>query len=409
MIFKTNQNQPEFVEFVVLMAFIISLVALSIDAMLPALTDIARDLKFDNLNDSHFIVSTLFVGMAVGQMIFGPLSDTTGRKPAIIAGILIFIVGSLLSYCANSESDMMLGRFLQGLGAAGPRIVSVALVRDRYEGRQMARVMSFIMTIFILVPVFAPAIGQLILNFSDWRAIFGLFLLMGFSTMAWFGMRQPETLAVENRIRFSLRQIMIDSRAIAGIPCSVGYTLTMGFLFGAFLGYLSTAQQIFQHQYGLGDLFAVYFGVLAASIGLAALVNAKLVIRYGMRRLSFISMTMIAVLSTPFYLLSIYFNGHPPLPIFMTFLLAVFFFFGILFGNLNALAMEPLGKIAGLGSALVGSVSTIISVVLGALIADAYNGTIMPLIGGIAILSVTCLITMRWTERIAARTENSVD
>ena len=181
----------------------------------------------------------------------------------------------------------------------------------------------------------------------------------------------------------------------------------MGFLFGAFLGYLSTAQQIFQHQYGLGELFAVYFGVLAASIGFAALVNAKLVIRYGMRRLSFISMTMIAVLSTPFYLLAIYFNGHPPLPIFMAYLLTVFFFFGILFGNLNALAMEPLGKIAGLGSALVGSVSTTISVALGAFIADAYNGTIMPLIGGIAILSVVCLITMRWTERIAARLESS--
>lgn len=409
MIVKTNQKQPEFAEFVILIAFIISLVAMSIDAMLPALTDIAQDLQFDNPNDGHFIVSMLFVGMAIGQMIFGPLSDTTGRKPAIIAGILIFIVGSLLSYFASSESEMMLGRFLQGLGAAGPRIVSVALVRDRYEGRQMARVMSFVMTIFILVPVFAPAVGQLILKFSDWRAIFGLFLLMGLVTVFWFGIRQPETLAKDNRIPFSLRQIMVDSKAIASIPISVGYTLTMGFLFGAFLGYLSTAQQIFQHQYGLGELFAVYFGVLAASIGFAALVNAKLVIRYGMRRLSFISMTMIATLSTPFYLLAIYFNGHPPLPIFMAYLLIVFFFFGILFGNLNALAMEPLGKIAGLGSALVGSVSTFVSVVLGAFIADAYNGTIMPLISGIAILSVVCLITMRWTERFAARAESTAD
>ncbi|MDH5353788.1 MAG: MFS transporter, partial [Gammaproteobacteria bacterium] len=300
--FKSSQKQPEFAEFVILIAFIISLVALAIDAMLPALTDIALDLKFENANDSHFIISMLFVGMAVGQMIFGPLSDTTGRKPAIIAGILIFIVGCLLSYFANSEGDMMLGRFLQGLGAAGPRIVSVALVRDRYEGRQMARVMSFVMTIFILVPVFAPAIGQLILKFSDWRSIFGLFLVMGLSIVIWFAARQPETLIAENRTSFSLRQIMIESWIIVSIPVTAGYTLTMGFLFGAFLGYLSTAQQIFQYQYQLGDLFAVYFGVLAASIGFAALVNARLVMRYGMRRLSFISMTMIAILSTPFYL-----------------------------------------------------------------------------------------------------------
>lgn len=401
LIFKPVTKQPGFTEFVILVAFIISLVALSIDAMLPALPLIAADLNFANPNDGHFIVSMLFVGMGFGQMIFGPMSDSTGRKPAIIAGILIFAAGSLVSYFANSMDGMMIGRFLQGLGASGPRIVSVALVRDRYEGRQMARVMSFVMTIFILVPVFAPAVGQFILLFSDWRAIFGLFLVMSLSTLIWFGYRQPETLLVEKRTRFSFAQMMRDSKAIVLIPVSTGYTLTMGFLFGAFLGYLSSAQQIFQIQYQLGQLFAVYFGVLASSIGLAALVNAKLVIRFGMRRLSFIAMTMIALLSTPFYLLSMFFGGHPPLWMLMIYLLAVFFFLGILFGNLNAIAMEPLGRIAGLGSALVGSVSTLISVIFGAFIADSYDGTIIPLVMGFAALSVICLITMHYTERLA--------
>jgi len=185
------------------------------------------------------------------------------------------------------------------------------------------------------------------------------------------------------------------------MPVATGYTLTMGFLFGAFLGYLSSAQQIFQIQYQLGQLFAVYFGVLATSIGLAALVNAKLVIRFGMRRLSFIAMTMIAILSTPFYLLTMFFEGHPPLVMLMVYLLVIFFFLGILFGNLNAMAMEPLGRIAGLGSALVGSVSTLISVVFGALIADSYDGTIIPLVMGFAGLSVVCLITMHYTERLS--------
>jgi len=401
LIFKSVTKQPGFTEFVILVAFIISLVALSIDAMLPALPFIVADLNFANPNDGHFIVSMLFVGMGFGQMIFGPMSDSTGRKPAIIFGILIFAAGSLVCYFATSMDGMMVGRFLQGLGASGPRIVSVALVRDRYEGRQMARVMSFVMTIFILVPVFAPAVGQIILLISDWRSIFGLFLVMSLSTLIWFGCRQPETLLVEKRTRFSFSRVMRDSKTIAQIPVATGYTLTMGFLFGAFLGYLSSAQEIFQVQYQLGQWFAVYFGVLASSIGLAALVNAKLVIRLGMRRLSFIAMTMIALLSTPFYLLAMFFEGHPPLWMLMFYLLAVFFFLGILFGNLNALAMEPLGRIAGLGSALVGSVSTLISVIFGAFIANSYDGTIIPLVMGFAALSVICLITMHYTERLA--------
>lgn len=405
MIFKADQKQPEFTEFVVLVAFIISLVALSIDAMLPALPEIAGDLKFDNPNDAHFIISMLFFGMAFGQIIFGPLSDSIGRKPAIIGGILIFAFGSTISYFADSMSEMMIGRLLQGLGAAGPRIVSVALVRDRFEGRQMARVMSFIMTIFILVPVFAPALGQLIIKLGHWRSIFAIFVVMSLSILFWFGLRQPETLAVQNRIRFSFGQIWQDTRLIIAMPVASGYTLTMGFLFGAFLGYLSSAQQIFQTQYQLGQLFAVFFGFLAASIGLAALVNAKLVMRYGMRRLSFIAMTSIALMSMPFLGLVMVYDGHPPLVMLMVYLLIVFFLMGILFGNLNALAMEPLGHIAGLGSALIGSVSTLISVVLGAVVADAYDDTVIPLVSGFAVLSIICLLTMHLTERIAKRIE----
>ncbi len=371
--------------------------------MLPALPEIASDLNFGDPNDSHFIISMLFFGMALGQIFFGPLSDTIGRKPAIIGGIVIFALGSLMSYYSFSMWEMMLGRFLQGLGAAGPRIVSVALVRDCFKGREMARVMSFVMTIFILVPVFAPALGQLIINISHWRSIFAMFLVLSFIILCWFGIRQSETLALNKRIHFSFRQLARDSRYIVLIPVTSGYTLTMGLLFGGFLGYLSSAQQIFQYQYQLGQLFAVYFGVLAVSIGVAALVNAHLVMRLGMRRLSFIAMSVVVLLSAPFLWLVVALNGHPPLMLLMGYLVTVFFFFGILFGNLNALAMEPLGEIAGLGSALVGSLSTLISVVLGAIIANAYDGTVTPLITGFAGLSLLCLISMYFTEKLAKR------
>ncbi|MEE8364912.1 MAG: multidrug effflux MFS transporter [Gammaproteobacteria bacterium] len=396
-------GQPGFAEFVVIIAMIISVVALSIDAMLPALPEIAADLGVEDINDSQYVISILFVGMAFGQIFFGPLSDSIGRKPAIIGGFIIFIGGCLLSIFARDFDDMLIGRFLQGLGAAGPRIVAVALVRDRFEGREMARVMSFVMSIFILIPIIAPAMGQMILIVSDWRAIFAFFLLLTAITLPWFGLRQPETLSQSNRIQFSLKQMMRDIKLICSIPVTIGYTLSMGFIFGAFVGYLSSSQQIFQVQYALGNRFALYFGVLAASIGLASLVNAKLVRRFGMRLLSRISMSMIALLSAPFFLVAQFYQGHPPLPALMAYLLLVFFFMGILFGNLNALAMEPLGHIAGLGAAVVGSISTSVSVIFGVSVAAAYNGTVMPLVTGYALLSIVCLITMHWTEKIASR------
>ncbi len=401
-LFKVTQ-QPKFFEFVVLMAMIISMVALSIDAMLPALPNIAADLGVTRINDSQYVISILFAGMAIGQMIFGPMSDSVGRKYAINVGFAVFIVGCLVSLLAETFTMMLIGRFLQGFGAAGPRVVSIALVRDRYEGREMARVMSFVMTIFILVPIVAPALGQAILMFSDWRGIFWMFLVLSFIALSWFNLRQPETLLVENRIRFSIKQVLSDIKYICVIPAAMGYTIATGIIFGAFLGYLSSSQQIFQQQYHLGNQFVIYFGILAASLGLASLLNAQLVMRFGMRRLSHGATFFIVVLSVPFYFLAQHYSGSPPLWQVMAYLLAVFFFVGILFGNLNALAMEPLGSVAGLGAAVVGSLSTLISVALGVIIANAYNGTILPLVSGFALLSIGCLMVMGWTEIMSAK------
>lgn len=399
---SSTSSQPGFAEFVVLIALIISLVALSIDAMLPALPEIAADLGFESANDAQFVISMLFVGMGVGQIIFGPLSDSIGRKPAIHIGFAVFILGCLMSIYAQDFDDMIIGRFLQGFGAAGPRIVSIALVRDCFAGRQMARVMSFVMTIFILVPIIAPSIGQLIINYSSWHSIFILFLILTAVASVWFSLRQAETLPKHKRIKFSATRMMRDIKSIGKIPAAIGYTITMGFVFGAFIGYLSSAQQILQTQYALGNQFAIYFGVLAASIGLASLVNAQLVMRFGMRRLSATAMFFTALFSTPFLLLAQYYQGHPPLVLLMTYLLVIFFFFGIMFGNLNAMAMEPLGHIAGLGSAVVGSVSTLMSVILGIVVADAYDGTVLPLVAGFSVLSILGLITMYWTEKFNA-------
>lgn len=391
-------SSPGFTEFIILIALIISLVALSIDAMLPALPEIAADLGVQQINDSQYVISIFFAGMAFGQIFFGPLSDSIGRRPSIIAGFVVFALGCLLSIFAASFEQMLLGRFLQGFGASGPRIVSIALVRDQFKGREMARVMSFVMTVFILVPVFAPAVGQLILKLASWHWIFAMFLILVLVVVSWFWKRQPETLSRDNRVSFSFLRLILDIQVILRIRAALGYTLTMGFIFGAFLGYLSSSQQIFQVQYGLFELFPLYFGILACAIGCASLLNARLVMRFGMRRLSRIALLAICCLSFPFFLLAWIYDGHPNLYFLMLYLLPVFFFFGILFGNLNAMAMEPLGHIAGLGSAVIGSVSTLISVFFGVVIANAYDGTVFPLVSGFAILGLAGLLIMRWTE-----------
>ncbi len=389
---------PGLVEFVILVALMTSMVAMSIDAMLPALPVIAGDLGVIRINDGQYIITLFFAGMACGQIVFGPLSDAIGRRPAILAGLLLFSAGCLLSMFATSFAQMLLGRFLQGLGAAGPRIVSIALVRDRYQGRGMARVMSFVMTVFILVPVFAPAVGQGILAWSGWQAIFALFLLLALIAGGWFWVRQPETLPAGQRSVFSPARLLLDTLGILRLRSAFGYSLTMGCVFGAFVGYLSSSQQIFQVQYGLGALFPLYFGILASVIGCASLVNARLVMRFGMRRLARLALAAMSVIGVLFCVPAWGSHGHPQLTLLMAYLMIQFFLFGTLFGNLNALAMEPLGHIAGLGSAVVGSLSTLISVGLGVLVSGAYDGTVLPLTLGFAVLAIGGLACLHWAE-----------
>ncbi|MCH9648131.1 MAG: multidrug effflux MFS transporter [Deltaproteobacteria bacterium] len=380
------------------MATLMSLVALSIDAMLPALGEIGRDLGVQRDNDVQLVVSLIFLGIAAGQLVYGPISDSVGRKPTLLAGLALFMVGCLLSLFARSFSMMLAGRLLQGLGIAGPRIVTVALIRDRYEGRLMARVMSFAMAVFIIVPILAPAMGQGILLLANWRTIFGAFLAIAAATAVWFWLRQPETLPVERRVPFTLGRIFRGFREVLATRTALGYTIAAGFVFAPFVAYLSMAQQMFQGQYGVGKLFPLYFALLAIAIGAASLSNTRLVMRYGMKKLAHWALVMTGLISAGFFVVAYLAGGHPPLWVFLAYLLAVFFCEGILFGNMNALAMEPLGHIAGIGAAVVGSLSTAISIAGGSLIGQAYNGTILPFVAGYGILGLAALAVMHWTE-----------
>jgi DHA1 family bicyclomycin/chloramphenicol resistance-like MFS transporter len=395
---RAEQAGPSFAEFVIIISLMMSLTAMSTDAMLPALPQIGSDLGVQNANDRQLVVSVLFLGLAFGQLFFGPLSDSVGRKPTVYAGYALYIAGALLAVLAVSFPMILVGRLLQGLGISAPRAITLALVRDRYKGRAMARVMSFVTTVFILVPMLAPTLGQTILLFSGWRGIFGGFVLIALISISWFALRMPETLAPEHRAPLSLRRIIDATREIVRNRIALGYTVSAGLVSGAFLGYLNSAQQIFQEQYALGELFPVIFGVISLSIGLASLLNVRLVMRFGMRFLVRWSLAVIVALSILALGVGLLVGGQAPLWVFMAYLMVTFFCVGVLFGNQNSLAMEPLGHLAGIGAAVVGSLSTVISMPLGTIIGQSYNGTVLPLVFGIALLSGLCIPAIRWAE-----------
>ncbi len=388
--------QPSFVEFVLLMALLTSLVALSIDAMLPALPVIGTNLGVQDPNDNQYVITVFFLGFAIGQLFYGPISDSTGRKPAIYGGLVLFIVGGLISTFAPNYTLMLVGRLLQGLGAAAPRTVTIAMIRDQYEGRAMARVMSFVMAVFIIIPVIAPALGQGILILAGWRSIFALILGMVVITTVWFALRQPETLATDKRPPLSLGRIARDMAEAFQNRVALSYTLASGLVFGAFVSYLVTSQQIFDEIYGLAEWFPALFAALAITIGIATLTNAQMVMRFGMRALSTKALYVLAGLSIAFFVVGLLYDGKPPLWQFMVYAMITFFCVGILFGNLMALAMRPLGHIAGAGAAVIGAASTLISIFLGGVIGQAFNGTILPLVGGFSLLSIASLAVIYW-------------
>ncbi|MGE0211085.1 MAG: multidrug effflux MFS transporter [Parvibaculaceae bacterium] len=385
-------------EFVALLALLFSLVALSIDAMLPAIGTIARELGAAHDNDRQLIIGVLFLGLAVGQLVYGPLSDGIGRKPSIFIGLAFFIAGTVLAALAETFPLMLLGRALEGFGAAAPRIVAVAMVRDLYEGRAMARIMSLATSIFILVPVLAPALGQGILLIAHWRMIFLLLLAMAVLSVIWLGLRQPETLPPERRSSLAPSRILRGMMEVMRDRQALGYTLATGMIFAAFVAYLQMSQQIFAEFYGKTHTFPFYFGLLVAAIGLASIVNARLVMKHGMRRLAWLALLACSLVAAALLAVSLVYAGKPPFWSFIASFMALFFFNGLLYGNFNALAMENMGHIAGTASAVVGAVPTFISMAIGSLIARAYDASVIPLVLGFAVCSLLALAFMALAE-----------
>lgn len=395
---------PGPVEFVALMALLTAIEALSIDAMLPALDDIGRSLGADG-NQPQLVIGSIFLGAALGQFVSGALSDGFGRRPVVFVFIGLFMVGTAMCTLAADFGQMLSGRVLQGFGAAGPQIVSLAIIRDRYQGREMARIASFVMSVFILVPVIAPLMGQGILLVAEWRAIFGGLAAVAALVLIWFTVRQPETLPPRTRTPISVAGYVKAARSVLRARALVVYTGVQALIFGAFIGYLSSTQQIFQDIYDQGVLFPVFFAMLSLSIGVAAALNGSLVMRFGMHRLTATAFVVLSVLSILFLLWSQTHGGRPPFIGVLVWLAASIFCVGAAFGNLSAMALEPLGEQAGMGATLFGGVSTLIALLIGSFIGQGFDGTVSPLALGFAIAPVAALALMwmdggsPWRER----------
>ncbi len=384
-----NQRRSQ-VEFIVLMAALMSIVALSIDAVLPALPDIGDFLSVKDATDNPKLITSIFLGLGFGQLIFGPLSDSFGRKPIVYIGFVVFIIASIICVTTKNFEMMIFGRILQGVGLASPRTMCIAMVRDSYSGDYMAKVLSFVVMIFILIPVIAPSLGQFLMNHYHWHSIFIFNLGFGVLVMLWFWIRQPETLKPKYKKSYRLSIFKTGTIAFFRIKPAVIYTILSGLITGSFMVYLSTSQRIFEQQYNMKEEFPLIFASLAISVGLSTFMNSQLVVKFGMRKIVHFAMLSFVLISLVFIIL--FSSGNnPSIEILLGFFVLQFFTIGFLFGNLRALAMEPMGHIAGIGSALNGFISTVMAVPIANYIGNFVIDSVTPLFVGFLICGLVSL------------------
>lgn len=382
------------------MASLMSVVALAIDALLPALEIIGITIGTINVVDNQLLITMIFLGLGFGPLVWGPLSDSLGRKPMVYMGFGLFIFASFICVNAMSLEMMVLGRILQGIGLSAPRTISIAIIRDMYSGDYMARIMSFVTVVFILVPVVAPALGKFVLDYYNWHGIFYIQVAISILVSFWFWKRQPETLSIDNKKIFSSKGFVGEFKELLKFKKTIGFTVISGFITGSFMVYLSSSQQIFQNQYDLKEEFPYIFAGLAIAIGAAVFLNGVLVLKYGMERLITVALFSFFVVSAT-YVAMFYNTPNPDVRVLLLFFALQFFSIGFLFGNVRAMAMQPVGHIAGIAAAVTGFISTIMAVPISIYIGRFISDTALPLFVGFSIcaaLALSLLIYLKMDE-----------
>lgn len=376
-------GQPEFIA---LVAMLMATVAISIDAMLPAMPEIGAELSPDNLNNAQLIITSFVLGMGVGTFFTGPLADRFGRKAVIVTGAGLYVLAAIVAYIAPTLETMIAARVCMGLAAAAPRVAAVAMVRDLFAGREMARIMSFVMLIFSLVPALAPSLGALIIAVSDWRGIFIVFAVFSTLSSLWLMIRQPETLPVDQRRPLDVHSLLAAAREVVSHPsvriATLAQTLSMAMLFSV----LSSTQQVFDISYGQGTSFHFWFGGIAAVASSASLVNARIVRRLGMRAIiKAMFLAQVGISLGMIFVMALGLPNQIELLFFAFWNMSIFFQAGLTLGNLNALALEPMGHVAGMAASLITATATVGAVLIAVPIGLSFNGTALPLALGTLI------------------------
>lgn len=383
-------------EFLVLMAMLFATIAFSTDAMLPALPEIVQELTPGAPNRAQLVITAFVLGMGGGTLITGPLSDALGRKITIIGCAALYIGGALLAWAAPSLELMLAARVIQGLGAAGPRVIGLAIVRDLYAGREMARLVSFIFLVFSLFPAVAPLIGQGVIAAFGWRAIFLAFVLfIGISTL-WLSLRQPETLPPERRIPIRLGTLWGNIKLLLSNRV-VRFTIAVQvFVFAQLLTILSTTQPVFDTVFGKAQSFPIWFALIALCAGTSSFVNARFVMSVGMRGMVIRTLASMVGFGTVALLLSEFAPMGPELrfAVYLAWVTSIFYQMGLTMGNLNALALEPMGALAGTAASVIGALSTALAVLVGVPIGLAFDGTTTPIMIGCLASGLVALALM---------------
>lgn len=388
---------PGFPEFVCMIALMMALNALAIDSMLPALPDIGNALGVTNENSRQWVITAYLLGFGAMQIIYGPLADRFGRKPVLMVGIGIYVFFSLVAVFATTFETLILARVGQGLGSAATRVLAVSIVRDRFSGRTMARVMSLSFLVFLGVPIIAPSLGQVILLVAPWEAIFGVLAFAGVALIIWTSLRLPETLHPEDRLPIEAGRIARAFREAVTNRISIGYTLAMTAITGALFAFINSSQQIFFDVFEAPALFTTVFALIAGGIAAASILNARLVEKLGSRMIGHTALLGFISFATIHLLVAL--SGHESIWTFAVLQCLTMFCFGLLAGNFGSMAMEPMGHIAGTASSAQGFISTIIGSLIGFAIGQSFNGSVVPMTMGFTACGIAALLFVLFAER----------
>lgn len=384
-------------EFVGLTAMLMALNALAIDIMLPALPQMGADFAVREENDRQLIIVAYMLGFGVSQLFYGPLTDRFGRRSVLFVSLFFYVVAAIMCVYAPTFDLLIAARAFMGASAGGSRVIAVSAARDLYAGRQMAKVMSLVMIVFMSAPIVAPFFGQLMLKVMTWHGIFWALAVFGVVMFLWALLRLPETLPKERRVPLNLPTMFRNYVKVIKTREALGYTIASGFLFGGLMSYISASEQLYHEVYDTGDWFALWFAGAAIAMSVSNLINSRLVERLGMRLISHAALIAFVIISVVHAVIAS--QGPVPFPLFYTLVILAFFCIGFQGPNYNAIAMEPLGALAGSGAALIGFASSFVSASIGGLVARQFDGTVTPIFIGHAVVGSLALVTIFITER----------